>query len=84
MKDKDKKYGIQTIVSYDTVENGMSFNPTKAEFLTQFDKLLGDMQSVTAEILRIITHQNFLQFIQGLISDSGPRFKTIVENSLYY
>jgi hypothetical protein len=43
MKERDKKYGIFTVVSYDTVENGMSFNPTKTEFLTQFDKLLGDM-----------------------------------------
>lgn len=42
------------------------------------------MQSVTAEILRIINHPNFVQFIQGLISDSGPRFKSIVESSLTY
>lgn len=84
MKNQNKKYGIYTVVSYDTKENGMSFNPAKTEFLTQFDKILIDMQSVTAEVLRIINHQNFVQFIQGLISDSGPRFKSIVENSIYY
>lgn len=79
-----KKYGITTVVNYDTRENGMSFNPTKTEFLTQFDKVLQDMQSVTAEVLRIINHPNFVQFIQGLISDSGPRFRSIVEQSFSF
>lgn len=60
MKNQNKKYGIYTVVSYDTKENGMSFNPAKAEFLTQFDKVLVDMQSVTAEVLRVINHQNFV------------------------
>lgn len=32
------------------------------------------MQSVTAEVLRIIVYPNFNQFIQGLTSDSGPKF----------
>lgn len=41
MNKTDKKYGIYTIVAYDTV--GMSFNPTKAEFITHFDKILSDM-----------------------------------------
>ena len=79
-----KKYGIQTTVSYDTRENGMSFSPTKAEFIAAFAKILLDMQSVTAEVVRVINHPNFVQFIQGLISDSGPRFKSIVEGSLNY
>jgi hypothetical protein len=55
-----KKYGIQSTVSYDTKESGMSFNPAKAVFLTDFDKILLDMQSVTAEVLRIINHPNFV------------------------
>jgi len=55
-----KKCGITTVVNFDTKENGMSFNPAKTEFLTQFDKILQDMQSVTAEVLRIINHPNFV------------------------
>lgn len=29
-----KKYSIQTTVTFDTKENGLSFNPTKQEFFT--------------------------------------------------
>ena len=77
-----KKYGIQTTVSY-AVE-GMSFEPAKSEFITQFEKILQDMQSVTEEVSRVISHQDFHQFIHGLISDSGPRFRAIVEGSEAY
>lgn len=33
---------------------------------------------------RVISHQDFHQFIHGLISDSGPRFRAIVEDSEAY
>ena len=79
-----KKYNIQTTVAYDTRENGLMFNPTKNEFFTQFDKLLQDMLGVTYEVVRVINNPNFNQFIQGLISDSGPKFKQIVETSFTY
>lgn len=81
---KQTKYTINATVNFDTPENGLSYNPTKNEFIAAFEKVLLDMQSVTAEVLRIIQHANFNQFIQGLISDSGPKFKTIVENSFTY
>lgn len=42
------------------------------------------MQSVTEEVSRVISHQDFHQFIHGEISDSGPRFRTIVEQSEAY
>jgi hypothetical protein len=42
------------------------------------------MQSVTEEVSRVISHQDFHQFIHGLISDSGPRFRSIVEESEAY
>ena len=42
------------------------------------------MLGVTAEVVRVISHANFNQFIQGLISDSGPKFKSIVEQSFQY
>ena len=79
-----KKYNIQTTVSYDTKENGLTFNPTKQDFFSHFDKILQDMLGVTADVVRVINHQNFNQFIQGLISDSGPKFKVIVEQSFQY
>lgn len=54
MNSQTKKYGIFTVVTYDTKE--MAFNPPLQDFITNFDKLLGDMQGVTAEVLRIINH----------------------------
>ena len=82
MKKDQKKYGIQTTVSFAT--EGMSFEPAKGEFITQFEKILQDMQSVTEEVSRVISHPDFHQFIHGLISDSGPRFRAIVERSEDY
>ena len=77
-----KKYGIQTTVSF--AAEDMAFEPAKSEFITQFEKILQDMQSVTEEVSRVISHQDFHQFIHGLISDSGPRFRSIVEESEAY
>jgi hypothetical protein len=62
----------------------MSFEPAKNEFITQFEKILAEMQSVTEEVPRVISHQDFHHYIHGLISDSGPRFRTIVEQSEQY
>lgn len=57
MSKDTKKYGIQTTVSYAT--DCMSFEPTKSEFITQFEKILQDMQSVTEEVSRVISHPDF-------------------------
>jgi hypothetical protein len=46
-----------------------------------FTKLLDEMENVAGEILRIISHAAFNQFIQGLISDGGGKFKDIVAES---
>lgn len=78
------KYGIHTTVDFDPDGDGMSFEPAHSEFVGQFDKLLQDMQSVTEEVVRVISHQDFHQYIHGLISDSGPRFRAIVEGSVAY
>ena len=84
MEKDQKKYGIQTTVDYDTQGDGMSFEPAQTEFVSQFEKLLGDMQTVTEEVVRVISHPDFHQFIHGLISDSGPRFRHIVDRSCAY
>jgi len=76
-----RKYSLQTVVGFDNNEEGLSYTPTKTEFLNHFDKLLGDMQTVTEEVQRVINHNEFHQFIHGLITDSGPRFRSIVEES---
>ena len=55
-----KKYGITTVVNYASKEDGMSFNPARLEFISNFDKIIQDMQNVTAEVLRIINHPNFV------------------------
>jgi dynein heavy chain len=83
-KDQKSKYGILSNVDFDLGGDGMSFEPAQAEFVAQFEKLLQDMQSVTEEVVRVISHQDFHQFIHGLISDSGPRFRAIVEGSAAY
>lgn len=49
-----KKYGINTVVNFAT--DGMVFEPAQSEFVTQFDKILGEMQSVTEEVPRVISH----------------------------
>jgi DNA repair exonuclease SbcCD ATPase subunit len=84
MSKEQRKYGIQTTVDFDSEGAGMVFDPAEQEFLAQFEKLLQDMQSVTEEVVRVISHQDFRQFIHGLISDSGPKFRVIVDNSFAY
>jgi len=82
MQNTSKKYSITTVVGFEPApEDGMNFTPAKSEFVSQFDKLLNDMQQVTEEVVRVISHQDFHQYIHGLITDSGPRFKSIVEES---
>jgi hypothetical protein len=84
MENQNKKYGITTTVSFDTEEQGMSFTPAKNEFLSQFEKILADMKSVTSDVQRVISNNDFHQFIHGLISDSGPKFNLIVDQSEDY
>lgn len=82
MDKEQKKYGINTTVSF--APDGISFEPAKNEFITQFEKILAEMQSVTEEVRRVISENDFHHYIHGLISDSGPRFRTIVEGSEAY
>lgn len=85
MNNDQKKYTIQTTVGFDnSAEIGLNFLPTKIEFLTHFDKMLSDMQIVTDEVVRVINHNEFHHFIHGMITDSGPRFRQIVDESYNY
>jgi len=54
------------------------------EILNHIDKLMKDMQQITEEVQRVINHNEFHHFIHGLITDSGPRFRTIVDGSEKY
>lgn len=76
-----KKYNINTQVNFDSKELGLLFNPTKMEFIGSFNKLLDEMENVANDIYRVITHIPFSQFIQGLISDGGGKFKEIIAES---
>ena len=42
------------------------------------------MLSIVADIQMIGNHSYFNQYTQGIISDKGPRFKAIIENSEEY
>jgi dynein heavy chain len=82
MLQEDRKAGIGTKIDYD--DKGMVFNPTEGEFIQQFEKMLGDMMQTTGEIARVIQHPQFNQYTQGLVSDSGLKFKDIVDKSEDY
>lgn len=57
MNNEAKKYYIQTIVQFDNSnDEGISFNPTKQQFLNEFETLLQEMSSVTAEVQRVTNH----------------------------
>lgn len=84
-KSDGKKMSIMATIQFDPdPTKGMQFNPTKAEFFTQFDKLLNDMQYVTAEVVRVINNNDFHALTHSLISEAGPRFRDIVDQSFKY
>lgn len=81
----ERKYALQTVVGFDSnQDDGLNYSPTKTELDSHLEKLLDDMQVVTEEVQRVINHNEFHQFIHGLITDSGPRFHNIVEESAKY
>lgn len=85
MDREDRKYALQTVVGFDSnTDEGLSYTPTKMEIMNHIDKLLKDMQTITEEVQRVINHTEFHHFIHGLITDAGPRFRTIVDQSEKY
>lgn len=85
MDREDRKYAIQTVVGFDTTsEDQLSYAPTKSELEGHIGKLLDDMQVVTEEVQRVINHGEFHQYVHGLITDNGLRFRSVVEESQNY
>jgi len=85
MDREDRKYSIQTVVGFDaSSEDGLSYAPTKIELEGHIEKLLDDMQIVTEEVQRVINHSEFHQYVHGLITDNGLRFRSVVEESEKY
>jgi len=85
MDREDRKYAIQTVVGFDTTsEDQLSYAPTKSELEGHIGKLLEDMQVVTEEVQRVINHGEFHQYVHGLITDNGLRFRSVVEESQNY
>jgi hypothetical protein len=83
MENQAKKYAIVTVVDFDSPK-GMTFNPDKSNFKTSIDKLLMDMKAAVEDIQPINLHSDLQQFINGLITDTAPRFSIIVDNSYHY
>ena len=83
MDNTAKKYAITTQVEFDSPD-GMSFAPDKSAFKTGVAKLLLDMKSAVEEIQPINLHSDLQQFINGLITDTAPRFGPIVDDSYAY
>jgi hypothetical protein len=69
---------------FDLGEEGMRFNPPRSELITHFDKLLSDMRLTTDEVNRITNQPDFQHHIHGLMTDTAPRFKTIILGSHKY
>ena len=82
MDREDRKYALQTVVGFDnSSDEGLSYTPTKQEIYQFIERILEDMLQVTEDVQRVINHTEFHPFIHGLITDSGPRFKSIVSDS---
>jgi type III secretory pathway component EscV len=66
----------------------MKFDPEKSMFIQEFGKLLDEMKKVfddqKNEVQRVITHNDLMPLVTGLITESGPKFNTIVETSYKY
>ena len=62
----------------------MTFAPDKGAFKSGMDKLLLDMKAAVEEIQPINLHSDLQQFINGLITDTAPRFSPIVDESYNY
>lgn len=86
MDNKNKKYFIDTQISFDSDldVDKMCFNPDQSLFKTHFEKLLLDMQGACEDVQPINTQQDLQSYINGLITDSAPRFKHITETSHQY
>lgn len=86
MDNANKKYFIDTQISYDSdpTQEKMCFNPDQTLFKTQFEKLLAEMQGACEDVQPINTQQDLQTYINGLITDSAPRFKHITETSFVY
>lgn len=82
MSTEDRKAGINSDITYDT--EGMAFNPPEGEFVQQFERMLNEMVAATNDITRIINNHHFTQYTQNIVSDSGPRFREIVDDSEDY
>jgi hypothetical protein len=69
-------------------DGGINFNPDKSLFTQDFSKILNEMRMVfddqKNEVSRVITHNDLLPLVTGLITDSGPKFNTIVDESFQY
>lgn len=59
----------------------MSFQPPRIEFIQSFEKLLKDMLSTAEDVNRVTTQPDFQHHIHGLMTDTAPRFRAIVDSS---
>lgn len=89
----NKKIQIQTQINFaereeGSTDRGMRFTPERQLFHQEFQKLLEEMKKVfddqKNEVQRVITNQDLMPLVTGLITESGPKFNTIVETSFKY
>lgn len=77
-----KKNGLLTEVNFD--ETSIVFSPPESDFHQFFEKILSDMLFVVSDINPVARVTTFNQYTQGIISDQGPRFKFMIEESESY
>jgi hypothetical protein len=88
MQDENKKrkyfLGVWMLFDMDEAQTDMRFNPQKSEFTGFFEKLLSDMRGTAEEVNRVTNQPDFQHHIHGLICDTTPRFRSIIEGSTSY
>jgi hypothetical protein len=58
--------------------------PPKSEFLSSYEKLMKDMVSTAEDVNRVTSQPDFQNHIHGLMTDTAPRFISIVNTSVKY
>lgn len=87
----EKKYWIMTKIRFEMDPNEasentgvVSFSPPRSEFLSSYEKLMKDMVATAEDVNRVTSQTEFQNHIHGLMTDTAPRFISIVNNSFAY
>lgn len=91
MERTEKKYWIMTKIRFELDQGDqqegsscITFSPPKSEFLSSYEKLMKDMVATAEDVNRVTSQTEFQNHIHGLMTDTAPRFQSIVNKSFNY